>query len=88
MGARGCAPPESKFFHFHAVFCKNSDTPPSGVGAPSGKSWIRHCLIYATISSKHRFCPLKIIIPIELTGMIKQIDLASVMNLGETRFSA
>ena len=76
------------FTQFSANICKNSGTPTLRVCAPLEKSWIRHCLIYATISSKHRFCPLKIIIPIELIGMIKQIDLVSVMNLGETRLSA
>ena len=37
-------PPGSKFFHFHAVFSKRKvGTPALGVGAPPGKSWIRHC---------------------------------------------
>ena len=51
----GCArynpplPSESNFsFHFHAVFGRLA--PHSGVVAPSGKSWIRHCKSLATAS--------------------------------------
>ena len=41
-GCKGRAPPPRlKFLHFHAVLEKNGQIP-LGVGAPSGKSWIRH----------------------------------------------
>ena len=45
-GVAGMRAPGSKFFHFHAVSAKRSQNNPSlGVGAPSGKSWIRHCSV-------------------------------------------
>ena len=43
-GASGTRAPVSKFFHFYAVFGKKLvSTPTLEVGAPSGKSRIRHC---------------------------------------------
>ena len=44
------APSRSKFFYFHVVFDKNLPNmrlaPPYGLVPPSGKSWIRHSLLY------------------------------------------
>ena len=45
-GTRDVPSGGSKFVHFHAVFVtKYASTPTLGVGAHSGKSWIRHCIL-------------------------------------------
>ena len=48
LGARGTPPSGAKFLHYHTVFGKNwsnNRLAPPWVGAPSGKSWIHHCLL-------------------------------------------
>ena len=43
-GRQGCMSPGSKFFHFHAVFCKKRLAYPFLELLPqSGKFWIHHC---------------------------------------------
>ena len=55
-GVRDARPPPwaSKFFRFHAVFGKiwRVHAPPGGfTPPPSGKSWIRHCVMFSKESS-------------------------------------